>query len=59
MIAMVVFNFDGILSEFRELFQKIALVVEDVFNVCRNCQNLDLKFCKFSETESVTKKGTA
>ena len=24
MIAMVVFNFDGILSEFRELFQKIA-----------------------------------
>ena len=56
---MVVFNFDGILSEFRELFQKIALVVEDVFNVCRNCQNLDLKFCEFSETESVTKKGTA
>ena len=31
--------------------EAIHSFVEEVINVCRTCQNFDLKFCEFSETE--------
>ena len=44
---MVVFNFDGILSEFRELFQKIAWSWKMFSMFAEIAKNLDLKFANF------------